>query len=86
MSKAQKRLFIVAVVLGATAVLVVNYIWIGSAVFGLNTSRLDPEQGPSWPFAVVSLSVVGSLFALTGGIVLAVISAHRTPPHPPDRR
>ncbi|MFK4295944.1 membrane associated rhomboid family serine protease [Arthrobacter sp. GAS37] len=85
MSKAEKLLFIVAVVLGAIAVLVVGYIWIGSAVFGLNTSRLDPEQGPTWPFAVVSLSVVGSLFALMGGILLAVFSAHRTP-HPPDRR
>ncbi|MEV8147964.1 hypothetical protein AB0O52_07420 [Arthrobacter sp. NPDC080073] len=85
MYKAQKLLFIVAIVLGATAVLVVNYIWIGSAVFGLNTSRLDPEQGPSWPFAVVSLSVVGALFALMAGIVLAVVSAHRTP-HSPERR
>ena len=85
MSKATKLLFIVAVVLGATAVLVVAYIWIGSQVFGLNTSRLDPEQGPSWPMGVIVLSMSGSLFALTGGIVLAVISAHRTP-HPPDRR
>ncbi|MGO4587083.1 hypothetical protein AB4Z38_24845 [Arthrobacter sp. 2RAF6] len=79
MYKAQKLLFMVAVVLGAAAVLVVNYIWIGSAVFGLNTSRLDPEQGPTWPFAVVSFSVVGSLFALMGGILFAVFSAHRTP-------
>lgn len=85
MYKAQKPLFIVAVVLGATAVLVVNYIWIGSAVFGLNTSRLDPEQGPSWPMHVVVLSMSGALFALTAGIVLAVVSAHRTP-HSTDRR
>lgn len=86
MYKAQKLLFIGAVVLGATAVLVVNYIWIGSQVFGLNTSRLDPEQGPSWPFAVVSCSVIGSLFALMGGILFAVFSPHRTPPHSPERR
>ncbi|MGO4857999.1 hypothetical protein [Arthrobacter sp. 2MCAF14] len=85
MSKATKLLLIVAVVLGAIAILVVNYIWIGSQIFGLNTSRLDPEQGPSWPFAVVSLSVVGALLALMGGIVLAVVNAHRTP-HSPDRR
>ncbi|MCZ9882352.1 hypothetical protein [Arthrobacter sp. B2a2-09] len=85
MSKAQKLLFIAAVVLGATAILVYAYIWIGSEVFGLNTSRLDPDQGPSWPFAVISLSVIGSLFALTGGILFAVFSAHRTP-NSPDHR
>lgn len=85
MSKAMKLLFIVAVVLGAVAILVVGYIWIGSAVFGLNTSRLDPTQGPSWPMDVIVWSMGGALFALMGGIVLAVISAHRTP-HPPDRR
>ncbi|MDQ0031473.1 hypothetical protein [Arthrobacter bambusae] len=85
MYKAESLFFIVAVVLGATAILVGGYIWIGSQVFGLNTSRLDPAQGPAWPFAVISCSVVGSLFALAGGIVLAVVRAHRTP-HSPDRR
>ncbi|MBB6404730.1 hypothetical protein [Arthrobacter sp. AZCC_0090] len=85
MSKASKLLFIVAVVLGAIAILVVAYIWIGSQVFGLDNSRLDPTQGPSWPMDVVGWSLICALFALTGGIVTAVASERKTPLSP-DRR
>lgn len=85
MSKASKLLFIVAGVLGATAILVVAYIWIGSQVFGLNTSRLDPTQGLSWPMDVVVWSLIGAFFALAGGIVMAVASERKTPPSPNPR-
>lgn len=85
MSKASKPLFIVAGMLGIVAILVIAYIWIGSQVFGLNTSRLDPTQGPSWPMDVVVWSLIGAFFALAGGIVMAVASARRTP-HSPNPR
>lgn len=77
MSKASKLLFIIAGVLGAVAVLIIAYIWIGSQVFGLNTSRLDPSQGPAWPMEVVVWSLIGALSASAVGIVLAVVGSRR---------
>ena len=74
MSKASKVLFTVAGVLGAIMLLVIAYIWIGSQVLGINTSRLDPSQGPSWPMEVAVWSFVGAVIAAAAGIILSVAS------------
>ncbi|MCA4133149.1 hypothetical protein [Arthrobacter sp. M4] len=75
--RATKWLFIIAGALGAVAVFVIAYIWIGSQVFGINTSRLDPSQGPAWPMNVVVWPLIGALSAAAVGIVLAIAGSQR---------
>lgn len=74
MSKASKVLFIAAGVLGAIMLLVIVYVWIGAQVFGINTSRLDPSQGPSWPMEVVVWSLIGAVIAAAAGLSLTIAS------------
>lgn len=77
MLNAAKILFIASVVLGVVAVLVVSYIWIGSTVLGINTSHLDPAQGPSWPMDAVVWSLAGALVSVACGVVLTIVNSRR---------
>jgi hypothetical protein len=86
MPKTSKVLFVVAGALTIVTVLVVAYIWIGSQVFGINTSRLDPAQGPSWPFQLIYLSIIGTaICAVTAAVVAVASRLHRSRNYKPGR-
>ncbi|UVJ39310.1 alkaline shock response membrane anchor protein AmaP [Arthrobacter sp. CJ23] len=85
MSKTSKWLILLSIVSLATMFLVLAYVWIGSQVFGINTSRLDPAQGPSWPMHVVVWSLGVGIILAVCGITLALAHGRRSQwPHEPQ--
>lgn len=78
MSKTPKVLFLLSATCLATMFLVLAYIWIGAKDFGINTSRLDPAQGPSWPMHVVVWSLLGGIASAVAGIALALVQDRRS--------
>lgn len=74
MIRLTKVMFMTAAGLLLVAVGVIGYIWIGHHLFGLNTSRLDPGQGPSWPMVVTVYSGCGAFFAFLAALALAAFT------------
>ncbi len=73
------RIFtILAAILFFISILVIAYIWIGFSVFGINTSRLDPEQGPAWPMTTSVLAFFGSIVCLIVGFSLKLATVLRS--------
>jgi|GEM_PF-5569153 len=80
MVRLTKAMFMMAAALVLVMVGVVGYVWIGYEVFGLNTSRLDPAQGPSWPMVVTIYSGGGACFAFLAALVLALFTPGKAGP------
>ena len=72
MNKNAQRLFAISGTLSVVALATVAYVWIGH-LFGLNTSRLDPDQGTAWPMHLFFWSSIGSVATFAVGISVSDI-------------